>query len=388
MMNTLVVIDDERAFADFVAWVATTANYEARVAVSVAEFLDGAEQDWPGVLIIDLHMPDIDGIELLRELAERRCPSRIILVSGADGRVLDSAYRLGEEIGLAMAGKASKPVRAPDVRKLLVALQGEDGAATAQDLSRALDENRLFLLYQPKIDVRTRQMVGVEALARCRDRSGRVLMPDSFIPLAEKNGLIDRLTDWVIDEGFRQLGSWRQQGYDLHLAINLSVRTIHDRQFPNRLAARCAAAGIASEHVTLELTETASTQNFTMLLEILGRFRLKGFQLSIDDFGTGYSSVLQLLRLPFSELKVDKSFVIGLTQVREAEVVTKTLIDMAHNLGLLAVAEGVETEAAFSRLAEWGCDLAQGYLFSRPVEPAAIEALMAGDCGSPCEQEC
>ncbi len=375
-MNTLVVVDDERGFADYVAKVAVAAGYEALVADSATEFRRLMEGAWPSVLLLDLQMPGTDGIELLRELGDQGCESKVVLVSGMDSRVLDSAYRLGTEIGLTMAGKVTKPVRAADLKQVLLRL-GSDSSPrpTAEALLNAIDAGRLFLLYQPKVQIRTRRMVGVEALVRWRGDGGRVLPPDAFIPVAEASGVIDRLTAWVVDAALRQAGEWRRKGLDLNVAINLSAENIRDRQLPDRLAGACSASGVPPAAITLELTETASTQDAAVLLEVLGRFRLKGFRLSIDDFGTGYSSVAQLLRLPFSELKIDKSFVSEIGRVHDAEVVAKTLVDMARNLGLVSVAEGVEGEDVADMLGAWGCDTAQGYLFSRPVDPHAIEGM-------------
>ncbi|MBF0094518.1 MAG: EAL domain-containing response regulator [Alphaproteobacteria bacterium] len=380
-MNTLLIVDDESTFAAFVVKVASAAGYRARAAASVSAFHADVETGWPSVLVLDLQMPGTDGIELLREIGERRCPSKVVLISGVDERVLDSAHRLGVEIGLAMAGAVRKPVRATELRQRLAALHGDLGNPTPEALAAAIDSERLFLLYQPKVDVRTRRVVGVEALVRWRGESGRIIPPDAFVPMAETSGLIDRLTAWVVDRAFRQAGAWRGMGLDLQVAVNLSARNIHDRQLPDLLAARCAAAGVTPERLTLELTETASMQDAATLLEILSRFRLKGFRLSIDDFGTGYSSIAQLLRLPFSELKVDKSFVSGMETARELAVIVETTIGMAHNLGLSVVAEGVETEAALRMLGKWNCDLAQGYLFSEPVEAAAIETMAASPAG-------
>ncbi|PWC31960.1 EAL domain-containing protein, partial [Azospirillum sp. TSO22-1] len=259
---------------------------------------------------------------------------------------------------------------------LPAAARAAPATPTVEALSAAIETGRLFLLYQPKVDIATKRLVGVEALVRWRDEAGRVIPPDSFIPLAEASGLIDRLTAWVVDCAIGQVGEWRRKNLDLRVAVNLSAGNLHNRRLPDLLAARCDAAGVAADHVILELTETASMQDFVTMLEVLGRFRLKGFHLSVDDFGTGYSSVARLLRLPFSELKVDRSFVSGMADMHESAVVTKALIDLAHNLGLSAVAEGVETRAAFEMLEKWGCDVAQGYFFSRPTEAAAIEAMV------------
>ncbi|CAK0768120.1 diguanylate cyclase [uncultured Gammaproteobacteria bacterium] len=296
------------------------------------------------------------------------------------------ASRFGGELGLAMAGELHKPIRAVALKTLLAGLRGSVDViaaetvadpVTPETLAKAIAAGRLFLMYQPQVTIPGRRIVGVEALVRWRTASGRVIGPDNFIPLAERSGLIDNLTAWVIDAAVQQAGRWRAEGRDFKVSVNLSARNIHDRHLPDLLAARCRREGVPPEGLVLELTETATMQDAAMLMEVLGRFRLKGFPLSIDDFGTGYSSIAQLLRLPFSELKVDKSFVMSMDRTRESAVVTRTIIDMAHHLGLPVIAEGVETEEAFTLLSEFGCDFAQGYLVSRPVGAEVIAGFPA-----------
>ena len=374
-MNSLVVVDDERAFAEFVAAAASAVGYEVTVANSVDAFRRIVEDHWPSVLVTDLQMPGCDGIELIRELGERGCSSKIILLSGTDARVLDTAFRLGSAVGLSMAARFSKPVRARVLKEILDELRDRAMEPTAEALAAAIDAGDLFLLYQPKIAIPSKRMIGVEALVRWKLNTGRVIPPASFIPLAESSGLIDRLTWWVVKAAFQQASAWHRTGLDIELAVNLSAINIHDRHLPDGLVELSAREGVEPERVTLELTETASNQDLVTLLEVLGRFRLKGFRLSIDDFGTGYSSVAQLLRLPFSELKIDKSFVTEMDRVPEAAIVARTLIHMAHDLGLRATAEGVERLPCLQMLSECGCDIAQGYLFSKPVNAAAIAAL-------------
>lgn len=381
-MSSLLVIDDERPFGEFVAKVAATIGYETSVAGTAAEFLSSIDRDSPSVIVIDLQMPDMDGIEMLRELGQRQCPSRIVLVSGMDMRTVEAARRLGGELGLRMGGTMQKPVRANQLRTLLSGLRDRSDRVSADALREALDHDRLFLAFQPKIDLRTGSLVAVEALVRWREESGGVILPDEFIPMAEKGALIDDLTDRVIARALVQAAAWRRAGLMLDVAVNLSAKNIHDRQLPDLLDARCRDAKVPPETLVLELTETASTQDSATLLEVLGRFRIKGFKLSIDDFGTGYSSIAQLLKLPFSEMKVDKSFVMEMDRVSESAIIAKTIVDLGHNLGLSVVAEGVENAAILRMLTELGCDLGQGYFFSRPVEPEKIAA-MAGTRFSP-----
>ena len=374
-MDRLIVIDDDRAFGEFVNKVAAATGYAVTVADSIGEFRRALGENPPAVIVMDLQMPEVDGFELLRELSEKQSKAKLIMVSGvADPRTLETARRFGRELGLAMAGVMAKPIRAADLKAMLTDLC-ETEETTVEGLREAIANDRLFLEYQPKIDIRTRKLVGVEALVRWRGQSGRVIPPDAFIPLAEKSELIDDLTLWTVNHAFRQRRAWQEKALDLQVAINVSAKNIHDHRLPDLLGGKCRELGISPGAITIELTETASTWDVASLMEVLGRFRIKGFHLSLDDFGTGYSSIAQLVKLPFSELKVDKSFVSEMDRVRDAAIVAKAIVDLGHNLGLSVVAEGVEKETQLKMLAEYGCDIAQGFYFFRPMEAGRIEAL-------------
>lgn len=375
-MDRLIVIDDDRAFGEFVNKVAMGAGYAVTVTDRIGEFRRVLGENPPAVIVMDLQMPEVDGFELLRELSKMQSKAKLIVVSGvADPRTLETAGRFGRELGLAMAGVMGKPVRASDLKAVLIGLRESAEKATVDGLREAIVNDRLFLEYQPKIDIRTRKLVGVEALVRWRGEFGRIIPPDTFIPLAENSGLIDDLTLWTIDRALKQRRAWQEKAFDLKIAINISAKNIHDRRLPDLLGDKCRELGVPPEAITIELTETASMGDVATLLEVLGRFRIKGFHLSIDDFGTGYSAIAQLVKLPFSELKVDKSFVSEMDRIRDAAIVTKAIIDVGHNLGLVVVAEGVETEVQFKMLAEYGCDTAQGFYFFRPMEADRMETL-------------
>ena len=376
-MSKLLVVDDERSFGEFVAKVASTVGFDVVIADSAEDCRQLVEAHSPSVIVVDLNMPGVDGIELLREMRGYYAGAEVVLASGLDARTLDMTRRLGEKLGLRIAGTLQKPVRAADLQALLKGLHRSTDLMSPESLKDAIESDRLFLAFQPKVDIRTRHMAAVEALVRCRDESGRVIFPDAFIPLAEKYDLMGPLTSWVAAHALDQAGQWHAQGLPLGIALNVSAANMRDRSLPDVLAERCQAAGVPAESVTLELTETASAQDSTMLMEILGRFRIKGFNLSIDDFGTGYSSIAQLVRLPFSELKVDKSFVMAMDRETESAIVAKAVVDLGHNLGLKVTAEGVETEASLNMLDGYGCDVAQGYLFSKPISADEIVAFAA-----------
>ena len=242
-------------------------------------------------------------------------------------------------------------------------------ALAPADLSKALVSNDLILAYQPKVALKNNALVGVEALVRWRHETHGLVSPAEFIPLAEDSGLIQALTEWVLDAAAADWQRWNKQGLAINIAVNVSARNLNRLEFPDVIAAICQRHGMPCNHLTVELTESAS-QGVVELLDTLTRCRIKGMKISLDDFGTGYSSLVQLQQLPFSDLKIDKSFVIGAETSRDNRIIVRTVIDLAHNLGLQATAEGVETENSRSMLNDFGCDAAQGYLFGKPM-PAA-----------------
>jgi EAL domain-containing protein (putative c-di-GMP-specific phosphodiesterase class I) len=248
------------------------------------------------------------------------------------------------------------------------------------EFARAVDRGQLVLHYQPKLACTPTgwQTAGVEALLRWDHPDLGLIYPDRFIPLAESCGLIAAATDWVLQEGIRQVSAWRHEALDLRLAVNMSPKLVTDLDFPDCLADMLAACGLRNDCLTLEITETAALEDPTRTMDILTRLRVKDFGLSLDDFGTGYSSLTQLYRMPFNELKIDKSLGMDLGKNREAETMVRSIVGLAHGLGLAVCAEGVETAAALELLAEIGCDFAQGYHIGRPMAADAIPAHL--DC--------
>jgi len=248
----------------------------------------------------------------------------------------------------------------------------------SHDLADALANGEVTVHYQPKIDLRTGAVVGAEALARWTHPRHGFVPPSFFIPLAETSGLIDRLTQCVIATVARQGALLRSWGKTINIAVNVSAKNLANLDFPDQFEITCARHGYSCRDITIELTESA-TQTVEHLLDTLTRLRLRGTRLSLDDFGTGYSSLVQLHQLPFSEMKIDRSFVIGMATSRDCRTIVRSIIDLAHNLGLEVIAEGVETAAALDRLREFGCDLAQGYHIGRPMPLDAFRAWLT-DC--------
>jgi EAL domain-containing protein (putative c-di-GMP-specific phosphodiesterase class I) len=239
------------------------------------------------------------------------------------------------------------------------------------DLQLAIQRDELSLVFQPKVEIASRRLAGVEALCRWRHPALGEIEPGLFVPLAERFGGIDQLTDWLVRSGLKQWGRWKEQGLKTNLAFNVSPLSLRDLYFPDYLHRLCLVENVPPDCITIEVTEGA-TQHLVPLLDTLTRFRLKGMSLSLDDFGTGYSSLLQLRQLPYNELKIDKCFVAEATSSREGRLIVKAIVDLAHGLGLSTTAEGVEDEETLALLAEFGCERAQGYLIARPMKGSEL----------------
>jgi diguanylate cyclase (GGDEF)-like protein len=240
-------------------------------------------------------------------------------------------------------------------------------------LRRALERDELVLHYQPKADVDTGRVLGVEALVRWQHPDHGLLGPGEFIPLAERTGLIHPLTRWVLDAALCQAAEWHRAGHRVSVAVNVSTRSLLDQGFPDQVAEQLSAWQVPASCLVLEITESAVMADPALALDVLGRLHELGVGLAVDDFGTGYSSMAYLKALPVDELKVDRSFVGHMVSSPSDAVIVRSTIDLGHNLGLRVVAEGVETRATWETLKRLGCDTAQGYLLGKPMPAAELE---------------
>jgi EAL domain-containing protein (putative c-di-GMP-specific phosphodiesterase class I) len=375
--DRLLLIDDEIAFGQIVKRVAQSDGFEVVVTDDAAAFINAARLWHPSVIMLDLKMPGTDGIQLLRTLAADKCTAEIVLTSGADSKVLDAAIELGRERGLRMSAAMPKPLGAAMLRERLAGLKRMSKLQLTADLAKAISLDELFLEYQAQLDLRHGRVTGAEALVRWRHPVHGVIPPDQFISLAEENGLVSRLTDWVLAAAAQQAAQWRAAGLGIDVAVNISARDIENMDLPDRLEAHCRGVGIDPSFITLELTETGAMREAVQMMDVLTRLRLKGFKLSIDDFGTGYSSLVQLQRMPFSEIKIDRGFVGQMAANEGCRVIVEIVVDLARKLGLASVAEGVEDEATLQALGQLGCTLAQGYHICRPLAADRLPAFVA-----------
>ena len=333
----------------------------------------------PDVAIVDLEMPGMDGIELIERLHERRLAIPLIVVSGREAVLIDTVERMARNLGIPVVAGIRKPLTKD---ALAAALEGWEreraGPATAaeraalvpidpRELSDAIDSGAIAVHYQPKVDMARGAVCGVEALARWTHPRQGPIGPDRFIAVAEQEGLIHGLTMSVLRRAFGDAARWRTSGPDLSLAVNLSPRLLDDPSLVRELSQLLEDHGLDARQVVLEITENSVVDCMGIALGVLARLRLKGFRLSIDDYGTGFSSMQQLARIPFTELKIDRAFVHGAAQRTNLRVILKSALDMSRQLGLVTVAEGIETLPDWQLVRDSGCGVGQGFLVAKAM---------------------
>ena len=399
--HRLLILDDDASIARTVALIAGSDGAQSHICTDPHEFLELAGSWSPSHLFVDLQMPQMDGLQVLSELASRGCRARIIICSGVGTRVLEAAVLSANELGLDVCGMLPKPFRLNELRSLLLAAPDAPACTatpaaparrpaftpSAADLHDALERKHLFVVYQPKIHCSSGRVSGLEALVRWQHPDHGLITPDRFIPLAEEAALIDGITLAVLNDALPWFAKWStdyEQLGELTLSINISARSLGRPELIDAIVDLCTRSGVSPSRLIFELTETAAMDEPVAALTLLTRLRVHGFMLSLDDFGTGYSSMLQLVRLPFSELKIDRSFVTSAATSQESRAVIRCITDLGRSLGMTTTAEGVEDDATHAYLREIGCDLAQGYLFSRPLTPVLLAKWMdehLGKCG-------
>ena len=362
-----VIVDDERAIQEYVAAVAQEAGFNTRTAGSGDELLGLLAEPFPSIIVLDLNMANTDGVQVMRELAVRHVTSKIVIFSGSDLRVIEASSEIALQHGLAIGAVLQKPIRKAELLKVLQRLNQESSPFSLVTLRACMAEKLLALHYQPKISLPSCEVVGCEALLRCMDPLGRAIPPETVISVAERGDMIDEVTEWVFREAIAQRRRWSAQGLDMGVSVNLSARNTFNQNLPELFAAICAENDVPAGAVTIELTESSVMDDRLLAMETMVRLRLKGFRLSIDDFGSGHSSLLRLKQLPFTELKVDKSFLIGLHGSRDYAVIVRAIIQLAQSLEMRSVVEGVEDRKALDFITELGCQEAQGYFIARPM---------------------
>ncbi|BCG65248.1 MAG: two-component system, sensor histidine kinase and response regulator [Methyloprofundus sp.] len=381
----IYLVDDDENYVELMQAMTEAANLKSIAYTSGDEFLSASitEDD---LVVLDLNMPGKDGIEVMRELADKNVRPTFILVSGFDERVLHSAKQLAEAKHLVVAEILSKPIDTEVFIEVLIrvyiecklartkkeikqnhAIKIAPDGISVDELRQALQQHEFIIYVQPQVNFSNRQVTGVEVLVRWQHPDRGLVFPDQFIPLAEEHQLMSELTDAVILEAIKAYQQFKVADISITVAINLSAQNINDLELPEKLGALLTSHGIRPEAFMLELTESAVLSDTSAALDILNRLRMKGFSLSIDDFGTGESSLIKLYQSPFSELKIDQHFVMRIANDKDADAIVRICILLAKELKMQTVAEGIETQVIWDKLKALGCDVAQGYFIAKPM---------------------
>jgi EAL domain-containing protein (putative c-di-GMP-specific phosphodiesterase class I)/CheY-like chemotaxis protein len=382
-LPALHVIDDDPVIRTLVCKVGERAGFRAEGFSDPAAFLEAAALEPPDLIVLDLAIGETDGIAVLEALSRRRCTVPLIVSSGLDDRLMGSAVRIGRSLGLTMLEPLRKPAGPAEILAALREAASKTLPIRVPDLEEALEGGHLLPYYQPKLHIADRSVVGAEALVRWEHPTRGTLGPGAFLALAESGTSITPLTFMMVERAARDCAGWREAGHPIGVAVNVSANCLGVPDFAEHIAEIVAAAGIEPGALTIETTETAAMADTATVTAALARLRIRGFALAMDDFGTGYSSLAELHRMPFSELKIDRSFVSAMMHDREAMVITRAVVALGRALGLRTVAEGVESEPQLAALAEMGCDVAQGFLIGRPMPAEAFGAWLGRGGATP-----
>jgi EAL domain-containing protein (putative c-di-GMP-specific phosphodiesterase class I)/FixJ family two-component response regulator len=379
----VMVLDDDAESGRYVCDVAEEMGLSCKSTTDPMAFLEGMTEETT-LIFLDLVMPEMDGVEMLRMLGQRHCKASIVLMSGADKRIMETVKEMAGPLRLSVVGHIQKPARLKDVEAMLRKhAELHAPAATPErkrlilpdaDLRNAVERNEFVLHYQPQIEIATGAVSGVEALVRWRHPGLGLVFPDDFVGAAERLGLIDEVGWMVAERGLTDIAKLEGElGVPLNISINVAPSSLHDLKFPDTFQGLLATHGVPARRLILEITEGGLIQEASAARDVLTRLRMKGVGLSIDDFGTGYSMLGQLRNIPATELKIDKGFVGRMLGMDGDRVMVEKTIEMGRGLGLKVVAEGVETTEQLQLLRSYRCDTAQGYLVSRPLPVNQLE---------------
>jgi EAL domain-containing protein (putative c-di-GMP-specific phosphodiesterase class I) len=336
------------------------------------------------VVILDLEMPGLDGVQVMQEMVRLGLEPAVIVASSRDSVLLSVVENMGKSLGVNLLGVLQKPVRLEQLatclsrigalqKRLAQPAQAEQGPQLSEeDIAIALREQQFVAYFQPQVALHEGRLCGVEALIRWKHPQHGLLMPGQFIELIERSPYMGEVSLAMLDMSLQQCRHWHAEGMMLNVSINLSATSLADSTLANQIIARVATSGIEPRFIMLEITESTLMTDLGATLGTLACLRLKGFGLSIDDYGTGFSGMLQLSRVPCTELKVDRAFVNGASNSLHLRIMLESALDIARKLNLKVVAEGVETREDWLLLRTLECNEAQGYFIAKPMPGEAL----------------
>ena len=382
----LLVVEDDLVHRMIIGKIAAKLGYDAMTASSFDVAATLLQQHVFGAMTLDLSLGEHDGVKLLRLVAECGLHGMpIVIISGCEERILNSTRRVAEGLGLSLVSCLSKPLHLDELRLALYlpprARHSTQGAAPAPDITRerilaGLQRDEFSVEFQPKIELATGKVVGAEALARWRSPELGAVSPATFIPVVERLGLMPELTNFVLSASIAQGGKLIKQHAGFTIAVNVSGSLMGDLNLPERIEGMLQASSVSPGSLIVEVTESVAMSDVDRAMDVLVRMRIKGIGAAIDDFGTGYSSLAALARLPFSELKIDQSFVKGCDTDLDMMKIIEASIGLGRAFGMKVVAEGIDSPQTLARVLAAGCDIGQGYLFAPALRSDRVEGWM------------
>jgi EAL domain-containing protein (putative c-di-GMP-specific phosphodiesterase class I)/CheY-like chemotaxis protein len=334
------------------------------------------------ISFVDLNMPGMDGIELVRHLANAEHQGGIILTSALGSALLFSVETMSKAYGINLLGTFEKPATPDVLSKLIRHYKPADRDSSQErphvplfsidEVHAGIQAGQFEPFFQPKVELATGKVKAVEAFARWRHPEHGLLSPKAFIPVLEDSGSMETLTWRIIERSVAACRGWHDRGLMLSVSINLSATALAEAGLAERILSHINEHGIEPAYLTIEITELMAMTDSPVCLENLARLRMKGFGLSVDDYGTARSNMQQLLRIPFLDLKIDRSFVAGASQNEQMRIALSSCLDLARKLRRNSVAVGVETREDWDLLRDLGCTYAQGYYIAKPMERDAV----------------
>ena len=383
-LGRLLVVDDDLVQRTVIGKIGAKTGYDGLTVPSLELAESVLTRESFDLMAVDLSLGERDGVELLRFVAERGLRDMsIIVISGCDGRVLKSTRRVAESLGLSVVGVLGKPLDMDELKDLLLLPRrtraSEDVRSAAIDISperiaAGISEGEFVVEFQPKVELASGRVVGAEALARWRTREFGIVAPSSFIPIAEQCGLRPELTGSILTSAMSQGRKLIDRYPDFTIAVNVSGSLLSDLTLPEQIEEVLRREQVPAHCLIVEITETTAMADVDLATDILVRLRLKNIGTAIDDFGTGYSSLAALAKLPFTELKIDRSFINGCEADDDMMKIIEASVGLARAFNMKVVAEGVETADTLARIRRAGCDIGQGYFFSPSLRLARAES--------------
>lgn len=383
-LGRLLVVDDDLVQRTVIGKIGAKTGYDGLSVPSLEAAEAALTRESFDLMAVDLSLGERDGVELLRFVAERGLRDMsIIVISGCDNRILKSTRRVAESLGLSVIGVLGKPLDMDELKDMLLLPRRrrvfEASGPVAMDVSperiaAGIRDGEFVVEFQPKVELASGRVVGAEALARWRTREFGIIAPAAFIPIAEQCGLMPELTDRILTSALSQGRKLIDRYPDFTIAVNVSGSLLSDLTLPEQIEEILRREQVAAHSLIVEITETMAMSDVDLATDILVRLRLKNIGTAIDDFGTGYSSLAALAKLPFSELKIDRSFVHGCEADEDMMKIIEASIGLARAFNMKVVAEGVETAETLASIRRAGCDIAQGYFFSPALRLARAES--------------